>query len=58
MYRLMVNLKDNGFLIKDVFLLYLNEMSKSRNIVLDIDKELNAESNIVGMYKDIKNQRK
>jgi hypothetical protein len=54
----MVNLKDNGFLIKDVFLLYLNEMSKSRNIVLDIDKELNAESNIVGMYKDIKNQRK
>ncbi|GHT08330.1 hypothetical protein AGMMS49532_03100 [Endomicrobiia bacterium] len=47
----MANLEDSGFLIKDVlFWSYLNGMPKSRDIALDIDKELNVESKIVGIY--------
>ncbi len=51
MHRLMVDLEDSGFQIKDVlFWAYLNGMPKSRNIALDIDKELGVESKIVGTY--------
>ncbi len=44
----MVNLEDSSFIIKDVlFWSYLNGMPKSRDIALDIDKELGVESKIV-----------
>nr|BAV59398.1 modification methylase [Candidatus Endomicrobium trichonymphae] len=59
MHRLMVNLEDNGFLIKDVlFWSYLNGMPKSRDIALDIDKELNVESKIVGTYDYVQGYKK
>jgi site-specific DNA-methyltransferase (adenine-specific) len=52
MHRLMIDIEDSGFIIKDVlFWSYLNGMPKNRNISLDIDKELNIESNIIGEYK-------
>lgn len=52
MHRLMVDLEDSGFIIKDVlFWSYLNGMPKSRNVGLLIDKELNIESKKVGEYK-------
>ena len=52
MHRMMVDLEDSGFLIKDVlFWVYLNGMPKSRNISINIDKELGVESKIVGEYK-------
>ena len=52
MHRLMVDLEDSGFIIKDVlFWSYLNGMPKSRNVGLDIDKELNIESETIGEYK-------
>jgi site-specific DNA-methyltransferase (adenine-specific) len=52
MHRLMVDLEDSGYIIKDVlFWVYLNGMPKSRNIALDIDKELGVKSNIAGKYK-------
>ena len=52
MHRLMVDLEDAGFLIKDVlFWVYLNGMPKSRDVALDIDKELGVESQVVGEYK-------
>ncbi|TAG94863.1 MAG: site-specific DNA-methyltransferase, partial [Bacteroidetes bacterium] len=51
MHRLMVDLEDSGFIIKDVlFWAYLNGMPKSRDIALDIDKELGIESTIIGKY--------
>ncbi len=51
MHRLMVALEDTGFLIKDVlFWAYLNGMPKSRDVALDIDKELGIESRSVGKY--------
>jgi site-specific DNA-methyltransferase (adenine-specific) len=59
MHHLMVNLEDSGFLIKDVlFWSYLNGMPKSRNIALDIDKELNVESKIVGTYNYVQGYKK
>ncbi len=52
MHRLMVDLEDSGFLIKDVlFWSYLNGMPKSRNVGLLIDKELNVKSKKNGKYK-------
>lgn len=52
MHRLMVDLEDSGFTIKDVlFWSYLNGMPKSRNVGLMIDKELNIESKKIGEYK-------
>ena len=52
MHRLMVDLEDSGFVIKDVlFWAYLNGMPKSRNVGLSIDKELGIESEKVGEYK-------
>ncbi len=51
MHRLMVDLEDSGFIIKDVLMwAYLNGMPKSRNVGLDIDKVLGVESEIIGAY--------
>jgi site-specific DNA-methyltransferase (adenine-specific) len=52
MHRLMVDLEDSGFIIKDVlFWSYLNGMPKSRNVGLMINKELNVKSEKIGEYK-------
>jgi site-specific DNA-methyltransferase (adenine-specific) len=52
MHRLMVDLEDSGFIIKDVLMwVYLNGMPKMQNIGLDIDKLLGVESEIIGQYK-------
>ncbi|QWR77711.1 DNA-methyltransferase [Candidatus Magnetomonas plexicatena] len=59
MHRLMVNLEDSGFLIKDVmFWAYLNGMPKSRDIALDIDRELDVESKKIGTYKYVQGYKK
>ncbi|MCC6867169.1 MAG: site-specific DNA-methyltransferase [Ignavibacteria bacterium] len=59
MHRLMVDLEDSGFLIKDVlFWVYLNGMPKSRDVALDIDKELGIESTKVGSYKYVQGYKK
>jgi site-specific DNA-methyltransferase (adenine-specific) len=59
MHHLMVDLEDSGFLIKDVlFWSYLNGMPKSRDIALDIDKELNVKSKIVGTYNYVQGYKK
>ena len=59
MHRLMVDLEDSGFFIKDVmFWAYLNGMPKSRDVALDIDKELNVESKKVGIYKYVQGYKK
>lgn len=59
MHRLMVALEDSGFIIKDVmFWAFLNGMPKSRNIALDIDKELGVESKIVGEYKYVQGYKR
>ncbi|AFM04516.1 DNA modification methylase [Bernardetia litoralis DSM 6794] len=59
MHRLMVDLEDSGFLIKDVlFWSYLNGMPKSRNVGLLIDKELGVESEKVGEYKYVQGYKK
>ena len=59
MHRLMVQLEDTGFLIKDVlFWVYLNGMPKSKNIGLNIDKELGIESEIIGEYKYVQGYKK
>lgn len=59
MHRLMVDLEDSGFLIKDIlFWSYLNGMPKSRNVGLLIDSELNVESEKIGEYKYIQGYKK
>ena len=59
MHRLMVALEDSGFIIKDVlFWSYLNGMPKSRDIALDIDKELGVESKVVGKYNYVQGYKK
>ncbi|ACF14690.1 DNA methylase N-4/N-6 domain protein [Chloroherpeton thalassium ATCC 35110] len=59
MHRLMVALEDAGFLIKDVmFWSYLNGMPKSRDVALDIDKELGSESKVVGKYNYVQGYKK
>ena len=59
MHRLMVDLEDSGFLIKDVlFWVYLNGMPKSRNVGLMIDKELGVESKKIGEYKYVQGYKK
>lgn len=59
MHRLMVDLEDSGFLIKDVlFWSYLNGMPKSRDVALDIDKELGIESKKAGTYKYVQGYKK
>jgi site-specific DNA-methyltransferase (adenine-specific) len=59
MHRLMVNLEDCGFEIKDVlFWSYLNGMPKSRNIGIDIDRELGIQSHEIGEYKYVQGYKK
>jgi site-specific DNA-methyltransferase (adenine-specific) len=59
MHRMMVNLEDSGFIIKDVlFWSYLNGMPKSRDVALDIDKELGVTSKKVGSYKYVQGYKK
>jgi len=59
MHRLMVDLEDSGFLIRDVlFWSYLNGMPKSRNVGLLIDSELNIESEKIGEYKYVQGYKK
>jgi hypothetical protein len=59
MHRLMVDLEDSGFIIKDVlFWSYLNGMPKSRDIALEIDKELGIESEIIGKYNYVQGYKK
>ncbi len=59
MHRLMVDLEDSGFIIKDVlFWSYLNGMPKSRDVALNIDKELGIESKIVGKYNYVQGYKK
>lgn len=59
MHRMMVNLEDSGFLIKDVlFWAYLNGMPKSRDVALDIDKELDVKSKKIGSYKYVQGYKK
>lgn len=59
MHRMMVNLEDSGFIIKDVlFWSYLNGMPKSRDVALDIDKELGVASKKVGAYKYVQGYKK
>lgn len=59
MHRLMVDLEDSGFLMKDVlFWVYLNGMPKSRDIALEIDKALGVESTVVGKYHYVQGYKK
>ncbi len=59
MHRVMIDLEDMGFKIKDVlFWSFLNGMPKSRDVGLDIDKELGVESEKVGTYNYIQGYKK
>lgn len=59
MHRLMVDLEDSGFIIKDVLMWgFLNGMPKSRNMGLEIDKELEIKSQKNGMYKYVQGYKK
>jgi site-specific DNA-methyltransferase (adenine-specific) len=59
MHRLMVNLEDSGFRIKDVlFWVYLNGMPKTRDIALEIDEALGIESEVIGKYNYVQGYRK
>jgi len=59
MHRMMVDLEDSGFIIKDVlFWGYLNGMPKSRDVALDIDKELGVPSKKIGAYKYVQGYKK
>ena len=59
MHRLMVQLEDAGFIIKDVlFWVYLNGMPKNRDVALDIDEALGVPSHVVGHYKYVQGYKK
>lgn len=59
MHRLMVDLEEVGFRIKDVLMwAYLNGMPKSRDVGLDIDKELGVESKKTGKYNYVQGYKK
>lgn len=59
MHRLMVDLEDRGFLIRDVvFWTYLNGMPKTRNIGLELDKELRIPSEMDGVYQYVQGYKK
>lgn len=59
MHRLMVALEDTGFRIRDVlFWSFLNGMPKSRDVSLDIDRELAVDSEVVGEYQYIQGYKK
>lgn len=58
-HRLMVDLEDSGFLIRDIlFWSYLNGMPKSRNVGLLIDSELSVKSEKIGEYKYVQGYKK
>ncbi len=59
MHRVMVDLEDSGFRIKDVlFWSFLNGMPKSRDVGLDIDKALGVESEKTGTYNYVQGYKK
>lgn len=59
MHHLMLDLENCGFIIRDVmFWSYLNGMPKSRDVALDIDKELGVESKKTGEYKYVQGYKK
>ncbi len=59
MHRLMVDLEDTGFKIKDIlFWVYFNGMPKSRDVSLEIDKELEYKSKEVGIYNYVQGYKK
>jgi site-specific DNA-methyltransferase (adenine-specific) len=59
MHHLMLHLEDSGFRIKDVLMwAFLNGMPKSRDVGLDIDKELEVESTKVGTYNYVQGYKK
>ena len=59
LHRLMVQLEDSGFLIKDIlFWVFLNGMPKSRNIALDIDSLSGIQSKIIGSYSYVQGYKK
>jgi len=59
MHHLMLHLEKSGFRIKDVLMwAFLNGMPKSRDVGLDIDKELEVESTKVGTYNYVQGYKK
>lgn len=59
MHHLMLSVEESGFRIKDVLMwAYLNGMPKSRDVGLDIDKELGVESTKVGTYTYVQGYKK
>lgn len=59
MHHLMLSLEKNGFRIKDVLMwAFLNGMPKSRDVGLDIDKELEVESTKVGTYNYVQGYKR
>ncbi|WKN41171.1 DNA-methyltransferase [Tunicatimonas pelagia] len=59
MHHLMLDLEKSGFRIKDVLMwAFLNGMPKSRDVGLDIDKELEVESTKVGTYNYVQGYKK
>ncbi|MGD1890493.1 MAG: DNA-methyltransferase [Cyclobacteriaceae bacterium] len=59
MHHLMLHLEDSGFRIKDVLMwVFLNGMPKSRDVGLDIDKELEVESTKIGTYNYVQGYKK
>jgi site-specific DNA-methyltransferase (adenine-specific) len=59
LHRLVVEIEDTGFLIKDIlFWAFLNGMPKSRNIALEIDSLSGVDSKIIGKYSYIQGYKK
>ena len=59
LHRLMAEIEDSGFLIKDIlFWAFLNGMPKSRNIALEIDALSGVESKVVGRYSYVQGYKK
>lgn len=59
MHRLVLALEDSGFLIRDVLMwAYLNGMPKTRDIGLDIDRELGIPSLADGHYRYVQGYQK
>ena len=59
MHHLMLHLENSGFHIKDILMwAFLNGMPKSRDVGLDIDKELDVESTKTGTYNYVQGYKK
>ncbi len=59
LHKITQQLEDENFIIKDIlFYVFLNGMPKSRNIGLDIDKELGVDSEVIGNYDYIQGYSK